>query len=217
MDIFLIVLTALWINPILGFVLTIITKKNDNLRNRLIIIFTGITVFEIFSIVSKVSFTSKIADFIFVSIFYLGICFGTWVLIYNRKLVIKISGTILAILIFGLNYLLCTIGILGVGFALNNWEPRQVINLDDHLIYKEIPLGMATDDYRGKRVEIFKKLGFLPLERRITKKEYINEPPGFIYKLDVEYNILTKELYLFGTERIENDKIENWNDTIYIK
>ena len=59
MDIFLITLIALWINPILGFILAIITKKKDKLRSRLIIIFASITIIEIFSIFTEISKTIK--------------------------------------------------------------------------------------------------------------------------------------------------------------
>jgi hypothetical protein len=41
---------------------------------------------------------------------------------------------------------------------------------------------MATDDYRGKRIEIYKQVWILPLERKILTKEYINEAPGYIKK-----------------------------------
>ena len=217
MEIWLITLIAMWINPILGFLLTRLTKKRVKLRQRFVIIFASITLIEFLTIITKVSFTSSIVDFIFVSFFYLGICFGIWILVLYQNLIIRILGIILAVLIFGLNYFSSTIGALGVGFALSGWEPRQEIKLGDNYEYKEIPLGMATDDYRGKRIEIYKQIGFLPLERKIITKQYINGTPGFIYKLDVEYNKETKELYLFGADTLGNKEIENWNDTIKIK
>jgi len=192
-------------------------RKESKFKTTLYIIFSAVLMIEILAILTKVTFISTIADFIFTSLFYLGICFGIWVLICKKKVVIKVIGIILAILIFSVNYLSSTIGALGVGFVLNDWTPRQEIQIDKNIEYKEIPLGMATDDYRGKRVEIYKQIGFLPFERKIIEKVYINEAPGFIYKLDVKYNKTTNELYLYGAETHGNKKIENWNDTIRIK
>lgn len=216
MEIWLITLIAMWINPIFGYILARFSAKKVKLRKLLFIFFSTIALIEILTIIVNISFTSSIVDFIFTSFFYLGICFGIWILKFNKKAILKTSGIILAVLIFGLNYLLSTVGALGVGFALNDWTPRQEIKLDNNLIYKEIPLGMATDDYRGKRVEIYKRIGFLPLERKILTKSYINETGGFIYKLDVKYNSKTKDLYLFGADRLRDKEINYWYDTINI-
>jgi hypothetical protein len=216
MDIWLITLLAMWINPILGFFLIRFLKKRTKHIRWVLIFFASITIVEILSIITKISFKSTTADFIFTSVFYLGVCSSIWILIFNKKSIIKVIGIILAILIFGLNYLSSTIGALGVGFALNNWEPRQEICLGDQLKYKEIPLGMATDDYRGKRIEIYKQVWILPLERKILTKEYINEAPGYIKKLEINYNIESKELYLFGADTMRNEEIVYWYDTINI-
>ena len=215
MDIFLITLISLWINPILGYVLMKFIK--NKFRIYLILLFAFISILQLLSIVYEVSFTSINVDFIFASIFYLGISFYLWLLFYSNNKLLKIIGIALVILIFSLNYLLGTIGALGVGFAINNWKTSQEIKLEDNYIYKEISLGMALDDFRGKRIEIFKQFGSLPLEKKIMEKSYYNEIPWTITKLNVKYNKETKELYLQGVDITGNNKIEYWNDTIIIK
>lgn len=217
MDIFLITLISLWINPILGFALTRITKNKSRPRDYLTLTFVAVFIIQVISIVFDITFTSITVDFIFTSIFYLGICFTIWVLVFNKKKILKVAGTILAVVIFSLNYLSGTVGALGVGFVLYDWEANQEIKLEDNFIYKEISLGMALDDFRGKRVEIFKKVGFFPIERKIIEKSYYNEIPWSIKKLIVEYNSETKEVYLFGVDTLKNNEIVYWKDTLNIK
>jgi len=216
MEILLITLIAMWVNPILGFFLAKYSRNNIILRKQFLIIFASFTFVEILAIITKISFSSTIADFVFVSFFYLGLCFFIWILIFNNRKIIKIIAIIIASVVFGINYLSGTIGILGVGFVLNDWMPRQEIILDNNLKYKEIPFGMATSDFRGKRIEIYKELRLLPFERKIISKEYINEAPGFTSKLNVDYNNKNKELYLLISDTLRNGDILDWADTIKI-
>jgi hypothetical protein len=217
MDIFLITLISLWINPVLGFILARVTKNKSRPRRYITLIFAAIFIIQIISILFDITFTSITVDFIFTSIFYLGICFTIWVIVFHNKKILKVVGIILAVVIFSINYLSGTVGILGVGFVLYDWETNQEIKLEDNLIYKEVSLGMALDDFRGKRVEIFRQVGFLPIERKITEKSYYNEIPWSIKKLNVEYNSQTKEVYLLGVDTLKNNEIEYWKDTLNIK
>lgn len=217
MDIFLITLISLWINPLLGFVLARVTKNISRSRRYIILIFAAIFIAQVISIVFDITFTSITVDFIFSSIFYLGICFTIWVIVFHNNKILKVVGIILAVVIFSINYLSGTVGVLGVGFVLYDWETNQEIKLEDNFIYKEVSLGMALDDFRGKRVEIFRQVGFLPIERKIIEKSYYNEIPWSIKKLNVEYNSETKEVYLLGVDTLKNNEIEYWKDTLIIK
>lgn len=175
-----------------------------------------ISVLEILAILTRISFTSTIADFIFIALFYLGICFGIWILVSANNAILRNTGRLLGVLVFGANYLLSTVGALGLAFVLNDWTPQQEINLDKNLEYREISLGMANDDYRGKRVEIFREIGFLPLERQIMQKVYINEIPWSARKLEVKYNKQAGELYLSAAVTGRDNTIRNWKVTIKI-
>jgi hypothetical protein len=85
MDIWLITLLAMWINPILGFFLIRFLKKRTKHIRWVLIFFASITIVEILSIITKISFKSTTADFIFTSVFYLGVCSSIWILIFNKK------------------------------------------------------------------------------------------------------------------------------------
>lgn len=151
MDIFLITLISLWINPVLGFVLARVTKSKSRSRRYVTLTFVAVFITQVISIVFDITFTSITIDFIFASIFYLGICFAIWVVAFHNKQILKVVGIVLAVVIFGLNYLSGTVGALGVGSVLYDWETNQEIKLEDNFIYKEVSLGMASDDFRDRK------------------------------------------------------------------
>ena len=109
-----------------------------------------------------------------------------------------------------------TFGILGVGFVLGEYDTSCETRISKNLIYKETPLGNAISDYRGKRVEIYKTISWLPIiEWRILNKEYYNVIP-YLNRLNVDYHPETKTIYL-NAEEISAGKIENWVDTLKLK
>ena len=169
----------------------------------------------LFGMMTNISTTLSAIDWILVSSIYLTIALLLgWTQFQPRKW-IEIIGIVLMFLVYGIGYLSGTVGILGVGFIIGEFETSNEIWLKDGLIYKEIPLGNAIADYRGKRVEIYKTISWLPLiEWRINKKEYINVLPN-LDKLNVEYSEKERKIYL-NTSRTwgKDNHIESWADTL---
>ena len=119
-------------------------------------------------------------------------------------------------MVFGIGYISSTFGILGVGFVLGEYDTSVETRISKNLIYKETSLGNAISDYRGKRVEIYKTISWLPIiEWRILDKEYYSVIP-YLNRLNVVYLPETKTIYL-NAEEISAGKIETWADTLKLK
>lgn len=118
---------------------------------------------------------------------------------------------------FGLGYISGTVGALGVGFVVAEYDTDTEKWLGDGLIYKETSLGNAISDYRGKRVEIYKTISWFPiLEWRTQKKEYFNLIT-YGNKLTVEYKPTENKIFLSTSMLWGKDKhTENWADTLIL-
>ena len=120
------------------------------------------------------------------------------------------------LVVFGFSYFISTVGILGVGFAIAKFETEKETGFDHGLIYKELSLGNALTDFRGKRVEIYRTLKWFPLiEWQIATKEYYN---SMVYSkpLNAHYDETNEEFYL-EVEKQWRDSTYYWNDTIRLK
>ena len=119
--------------------------------------------------------------------------------------------------VFILGFLSGSIGLLGLMFALGEYEPSVTKKLSNDLIYKETALGNAIADYRGKRVEICRTMPWMPvLERRICQKEYY-DVQLYLDELTINYIPDKKVIYLSAPLNSDNtDSTENWSDAIYL-
>ena len=122
------------------------------------------------------------------------------------------------IVVFGIGYLSSTIGIIGVGFVIGAYEPCEEKWLNDGLIYKEIGIGNAISDYRGKRVEIYKTISWLPLiEWKIKSKDYY-DIITYTNQLSVNYKKAENKIYLSTSGYSQNEqKWITWNDVISLE
>lgn len=208
---------ALFLCPITALVLALRSKREKSSTKKLIIAFGIITAIGILSVIFKFKFTSQNADYIFISMIYLGICFGIWMLALNRNWRLKIVGIVSAVGVFGFNYFLCTVGQLLFVCILAFWTPIQVNQLDKNFEYREFNLRVAKGDNSGRRIEIYQRIWFFPIERRIIKKDFETHSEKNILKINVDYNKLKEEIYLMCTDTISPSDIIFWSDTIHIK
>lgn len=210
------VLIALWTYPIITFFIVKITK-NKSLSKRNVVITTAIlTILTILGLVFKISTTIKLIDWIALTSVYFSICLSLWYFFFSKKKIIKALSILGMAIVFGIGYLSSTIGILGVGFVLGEYDTSSETHISKNLIYKETTLGNAISDYRGKRVEIYKTISWFPIfEWRILKKEYYNVIP-YLNQLNVDYQPDTKTIYLSAKE-ISAGKMETWADTLKLK
>ena len=215
---FTIIILGLWTYPILTLILLRLTKNRPKARK--IIYYTSfiMTGLALFGMMTNISTTLSAIDWILVSSIYLTIALLLgWTQFQSRKW-IEIIGIVLMFLVYGIGYLSSTVGIIGIGFIIGEYETSNESWLKDGLIYKETPLGNAIADYRGKRVEIYKTISWLPIiEWRIQKKEYYEALP-YLNKLNVEYREKEKKIYLnTSSEWGKDNHIEHWADTLTLR
>jgi hypothetical protein len=214
---FLIILIAIWTFPILTLILVRLTRKNTRLEKRLIKIALGITFLTIFGLIFNVSSTIKELDWVLVTSIYFSICLILWTVYYFTNKTVKILAVISMFFVFGSGYLSGSIGIIGVGFVVGAYDTSYEKSLGDGLIYKETPIGNAVADYRGKKVEIYKTIKWLPIiEWRILHREYYNLIT-YGETLNVDYRPKIKTIYLGTSENLGKDhKLETWGDTLVL-
>lgn len=213
---FIIILVAIWTYPILGFLLFRFTKPDEVIRKRIIGIVAGISITAVIGYLVNISTTSTEFDWLFFTIPYLLISIFLWWAFYQKSKAIKSLAVFGMALIFGLGYFLGSVGILGIGLGIGDYQTDAETWYDNGFIYKETSLGNAIADYRGKRVEISKTIPWLPiLEWEVKTKKYFGRA---VYKnrLEVEFNSNKKEFYLSTIDQFK-DSTEFWTDTLKIE
>lgn len=216
MDEFSIILVALWTYPIIGYLLFIITKKSKYLRKRVFQVIFIIAGLAILGLLTKISTTITKLDWIIVTFPFLAGTILLWWTQFQKKRIIKITGIIVLGIVFFLSYFTGTVGILGVGFVVAEYETNNETWFDNGLIYKETSLGNAISDYRGKRIEISRTIKWLPvIEWQIISKEYFNL---LVYgqQIDVVYDKPMNEFLLTAEEQWQ-DSTYYWTDTIRLE
>jgi len=213
MNEFLTILIALWTYPIIGFLLFKLTAKRIGLRNNLFKVILVISGLAIFGIFTKISTTITELDWIIITVPFLSGIILLWWTQFQKNRIIKITGIIAMIFVFSIDYFSGTVGVLGVGFVVAEFETDNEIWFDNGLIYKETSLGNAISDYRGKRIEINRTIKWLPLiEWQILSKEYFD----FLIcgqQLKVVYDKPKNEFLLSAEEQLQ-DSTYYWDDTI---
>ncbi len=213
---FIIILVAIWTYPILGFLLFRFTKPDEVIRKRIVVLVIGLSFIAVIGYIIKISTTSTELDWIFFTIPYLLIAIILWWAFYQNTKAIKSLAVFGMALIFGLGYFLCSVGILGIGLGIGDYQTDAETWYDKGFIYKETSLGNAIADYRGKRVEISKTIPWLPIiEWEVKTKEYFGR---VVYKnrLEVEFDSDKKEFYLSTIDQFK-DSTEFWTDTLKIE
>lgn len=218
MNPFSITLVALWAYPILSLIFFALTKKKPKTRQWVVKISIILTVLTTLALVFKLSTISIMVNWLLVSGFYLYLSLILWWSQFQPNKFLKIIGTLLMISTFGIGYLSGTLGILGVGFIVADFEADAEKKLSDDIIYRERSIGNAISDYRGTRVEIYKTVAWLPVfEYRITQKEYYNV---ITYPNEIKVNYEPNKHIIHLSAHIvslKNGGREKWSDSIKLK
>jgi hypothetical protein len=219
MTTFLIILIGLWTYPIISFLVLRLTKNRLELRRQLITASSVLAVLALFGLTTNISTTLSELDWFVVSTIYLTISLTLAWTQFQKNKIVKVFGNITMFLVFGVGYLSGTIGALGVGFIIGEHDTVYEEWLGDGIIYKETTLGNAVSDHRGKRVEIYKTISWLPLvEWRTEVKEYKEYITIMTTPLTIDYKPEDKKIYLSASMWWEHDKKHiNWADTLTIK
>ena len=166
-------------------------------------------------LITNISTTIKAIDWILITSIYFSVCLFLWLSYIHKNRILKVLAIIGMVGVYSIGYLSGTVGALGVGFVSAEYDTKVEKWIGNGLIYKETTLGNAISDYRGKRVEIFKTISWLPiLEWRILNKEYYNFITyGNVLKVD--YHSDTKTIYLSASEYWgKNHELKTWSDTL---
>jgi len=219
MTTFLIILFGLWTYPIISFIVLRLTKNRLALRRQLIISSGILTVLALLGLQTNISTTLSELDWLIVSTIYLTISLVLAWTQFQKNKILKVLGIIAMALVFGVGYLSGTIGALGVGFVVGEYDTEYEEWLGDGIIYKESTLGNAVSDHRGKKVEIYKTISWLPLiEWRTQVKEYNEYVTIMTTPLGVYSNPDLNKIYLSASIWWEHDKkYINWSDTLTIE
>lgn len=218
MSLFFIVLGALYIYPIIGYFLLYFTRNKPRLIKQFLGISIAVSTLTALSLWLKFSTTFTTVNWLLLTTFYLTAALILWWTQFQPLKWLKIIGTILMIFTFGIGYLSSSLGILGVGFAVASYENSVEKQLGHGLTYKDQILGNALTDYRGKRIEVYKTVSWLPIfEYRILEKEY-DEVLTYLKELTVKYEPAQHKIYLSTAAQWgEDGKMKRWSDTIEVK
>jgi len=218
MTTFLIILIGLWTYPIISFIVLWLTKNRLELRRQLIIASSILTALAFFGLATNISTTLSELDWLIVSTIYLTISLTLAWTQFQKNKILKVFGIIAMVLVFGVGYLSGTIGALGVGFVVGEYNTEYEEWLGGGIIYKESTLGNAVSDHRGKKVEIYKTISWLPLiEWRREVKEYKEYITIMTTPLTIDYKPENNKIYLSASMWWEHDKKNIiWADTLII-
>lgn len=207
------ILIAFLTYPILAYNVAKNVSTRPTLRSNIIKWLIGITLLVILAFYLNISTTTPIVDWVFFTIPLFTISYLLWLTQFQNNKPVKIFGVVIMIPIFGLGYLLSTVGILGLAFMVSDYDPTRRIELSNNLEYRETSIGNAISARRGRRCEVFEKMSWFPLiERRIVSKEN-----NLFYRdsIQVQYDKKSQQVYLKMRYR-ELKQYKNWKDTLYL-
>jgi hypothetical protein len=219
MTAFLIILFGLWTYPIISFIVFRLTKNRLKLRRQLIVTSSVLTVLAFLGLLTNISTTISELDWLIVSTIYLTISLLLAWTQFQKNRILKVFGIIATVLIFSIGYFSGTLGALGVGFIVGEYDTEYEKWLIDGIIYKESTLGNAVSDHRGKKVEIYRTISWLPLiEWRTDIRKYNQYITIMTTPLTIDYKPKDNIILLSASMWWEHDKKNiNWADTITIK
>jgi len=213
---FWLIIFALWTYPVVSFLLFKLTKRKLELRKNILKVIALLTGVALVGLLTKISTTSSTIDWVVITVPFLMGCSVLWWTLFQSNKTIRVLGAIAILLVFGFGYLSSTVGIVGVGFVISEYETDREIWFENGLIYKELNLGNALSDFRGARIEINRTIKWFPvIEWQVTSKEYSS---SMVYgkPLNARYDAIKEEFYL-DVEKQWRDSMYYWNDTIRLE
>lgn len=208
---FYFVLFSLWLIPIIGLILEIRLKiRKDSKFFRSILIFNFII---IIFLILKISFVFAIVNWTILLFLYLEICYLIWIGNYHKKKMISITSKIVMTIVFGIGYLLSTIGIFVLFMTIAENTPERTQRINSSIVYKEYNVGFATSSFGGIIICLYKNYKYFPfLEMKIFEKEFINDNSvdKHINKIYPENSkINNKPSFLISHFKVKYDSLKN--------
>lgn len=213
----LLILIGLWTYPLIGLVLMRLANNRTTLKKRLLLVSLLVSALSLFCLAVNISTTCSILDWIIATSTYFTISLLLWWTQFQYNKLLKYAGIVAMVVVFGIGYFSSTVGALGVGFVVAEYDTDTEQWLGEGLIYKESTLGNAISDYRGKRVEIFRTISWLPIiEWRIQKKDYFTLGL-YANKVNATYKPQENQIYLSISKSSEQDSLAiSWSDSLLL-
>ena len=204
--------------PIIAFFIISLTQSNIRLGKIIFFVLLGLTVLVLLASFNRVSTIYLTLNWVLGLTIYLFISVILWWLKFKENIYLKIISVIGIIFVFGFGVF------LGL-FATYTYfidMPREQ-KFSDGLIYREYTLGHATTENRGKHVEIYQIVHWLPIIETFVQEKTYNSlirynsgEENYENKLTVNYAPNTNKIYLSTIIGGRNGK-EKWADTLIIK
>ncbi len=212
----IIVLATIWIYPFLSFFALKYTETRISLRSK---IFRGtfiVSIVAIFGLLTNISFTLTPLNWIFCSTIYLSLCHILNITQFQPNKIIKIFGSILSFCIYGIGFIMGSVGILGIGFILGDSNVEKEVWLSDGLIYKQFNIGNAISDNRGTRIEIHKTIPFFPLIEWEKQEKMYWGLTTYENPMIIKYDERRKKIYLSKFIKSKDGSTTSWRDSLNI-
>ena len=197
--------------PILGWFIIRQTKNYPPLQKRIVwTLFIISSVILLCTLTHIITISQNLNWFLLTSI-YLTISTLLWLTQFQLRTSIKNAGKLLMVMIFGIGYLIATMGSFFTIVTSFELQPSQRKWLTNDLIYKERNIGSGPDPSVSlKRIEVYKTIKILPLlAYRIEAKTYDTWNVAIKQNLDVSF-IKDKQI-LYLTSSVNGF---NWTDSI---
>jgi hypothetical protein len=210
------IIISLLLYPVLGWIVVFFTKDKRPLLRKLLIVSGGMSFAIVLASVMGVITISSGVNWLLLTIPYLFLCLLLWTGKRWGSQLFKRLSNLLMIIVFGIGYLLSTIGSLFTLFAVSDLDTDQRLSLSKNLIYFERNIGQGPDpSVRMKEIEIYKKISWLPVfatkVHRVVYDEW-NTPlqPQLIVSYSNEKNLL------FLRSQVSGYRTWNFSDTIQV-
>jgi hypothetical protein len=213
---FWIILSGFWLSPLLSYIFLSLTENRKKIRTRILLLSFLLTFLTIIGLLTHISTTSPFFDWLMLSNIYLSTSLILWWTQFQPIKYLKIIGLIIMICVFGVGYIISTIGTVPLGFIINDYEMDEEKWHEDGLICKETSFGYVFSKDRGKRVEICKTVYWLPIfECLKVKKEYF----GYFFNnnFSFDYKPNQHKVYLFLTSKSSEPSSLNNKNKIFCK
>jgi len=173
MSMFSVILIALWLYPILAVIVIKGTKRYPHLRKKIAIISSGSALFITLSMIVGISTRSSVFDCLVASTIYLSLLLVLLSIYSSKHQLLKIISGFILIFVLVIGYISGSVGLLGVGLILNDFQIERTIYLTNDIVFKQYNLGSAPGYYRGIKVSVAKRPIWLPfLEYEAFNKKY---------------------------------------------
>ncbi|NDV69091.1 hypothetical protein [Dysgonomonas sp. 25] len=216
--IFFLPIIILIVYPLIGLWLVNLTERKPKAKKRLLVVLFSVSFFGIAGFLTGISTISLLVDLLFLSALYMVIPVLLWKISYSKKKWLGILGILSFVGFYIVSFFVGFVALIAM--VAGNYIPDLDRKINGGYSYKETHLGAAVSNYRGRRIEIYKTIPFLPfLERKVAEKEYYTNSSfsdSFPLSEDmiIEYDARREEFHLSVSPEDKESEYSNWKDTI---